>query len=64
MISIEYNKIMIENYTAIGNVDSHQIEIRTKKQRVVIRGEKLEITAMSKDEIAIRGTFEAVMFHE
>lgn len=55
---------MIENYTAIGNVDSHQIEIRTKKQRVVIRGEKLEITAMSKDEIAIRGTFEAVMFHE
>lgn len=55
---------MIENYTAIGNVDSHQIEIQTKKQRVVIRGEKLEITAMSKDEIAIRGIFEAVMFHE
>lgn len=64
MISIEYNMIMIENYTAIGNVDSHQIEIQTKKQRVVIRGEKLEITAMSKDEIAIRGIFEAVMFHE
>ena len=64
MISIEYNQVMIDQYTAIGNVDSTRIEIISKKQRMTIVGEKLEITAMNRDEIAIRGNLKAVMFDE
>lgn len=56
------SEAQIENHGGLKSYTEDLIEIRGKNMLVQIRGEDLELTAMTKTELVIRGIIVAVEF--
>lgn len=61
---ITYNEecLLIENYVEVLSVKKNELMIRCKTYKMMIFGTNLLISALSKDEIVIKGRVEVVKF--
>ncbi|MEF9919579.1 MAG: YabP/YqfC family sporulation protein [Erysipelotrichaceae bacterium] len=62
MISIENEKIMIDNYKKIEHVSPNLICLKFKEYVLNINGVNLTIILLSKDEIIMKGNFTKLDF--
>lgn len=62
MITYNEEGLFIERYSDIISVKKHELIIQCKKYRLTIHGVDLLISAMTRDEIMIKGRIETVKF--
>ena len=56
------SEVLVENHGGLRSYTSDLIEVRGRNMLIQIRGEDLELTSMTKTELAIRGIIVAVEF--
>ncbi len=61
-IILENNIIYIEDYTDIGDIKESEILIYNNKQKILIKGNKLQIKKLTKNEILILGKYDNIIF--
>lgn len=62
MITYSEEGLFIENYVEVMSVKKNELVILCKSVRLIILGTNLLISALSKDEIVIKGRVDVVKF--
>lgn len=62
MITYSEEGLFIENYVEVISVKKNELVILCKSVRLIILGTSLLISALSKDEIVIKGRVDVVKF--
>ncbi len=56
------NRVLVENHKGIKEYDGQLLRIKCSGCEVVIKGDGLELTALSIDELAVTGTIISVEY--
>lgn len=56
------NKVNIVNYDSIDHFDSNKVIIRSEKQSVTVKGDKLFVSKLLNDEVLIEGQITNIEF--
>ncbi|MEG0290590.1 MAG: YabP/YqfC family sporulation protein [Erysipelotrichaceae bacterium] len=62
MLSIDFNKILIDHYIRIEFADCNEMRIQCPKYFVILQGKELKILVLGKDELLIQGIIEQLGF--
>ncbi|MEZ4357901.1 MAG: YabP/YqfC family sporulation protein [Eubacteriales bacterium] len=62
MVSLDDNKILIENHSGIKEYTEKSIRIDSKNISILISGEKLTLENLQRDDIAINGEIKSIVF--
>ena len=63
-LTINNNKIDIENYTDIGSISDNEIIILIDTKKIKIKGKKLKISKLLNNEILILGNYQNIIFEQ
>ena len=64
MVIMERGKITVETYRTIKLIRDDMVVIMCEGHDVVVKGTSLQVTALSKYEIVIKGTIDGVYYDE
>ncbi len=64
MVIMERGKITVETYRTIKLIRDDMVVIMCESHDVVVKGTSLQVTALSKYEIVIKGTIDGVYYDE
>ncbi|MEF9961040.1 MAG: YabP/YqfC family sporulation protein [Erysipelotrichaceae bacterium] len=62
MISIDFNKILIDHYIRIEYADCNEMRIECQEYLIILQGKQLKILVLGKDELLIQGMFKQLGF--
>ena len=64
MLSIRKNQMTIAQYDKICLVTNTMVGLEVHGKTVKIQGEDLQVSALEKEEVALKGLFQSITFHE
>ena len=59
-MEVTKEQVHVANYTSIGHFDSNRVSIRYEKGELCIKGERLVINRLMKDEVLVTGNIESI----
>ena len=64
MLSIRKNQMTIAQYDKICLVTNTMVVLEVHGKTVKIQGEDLQVSALEKEEVALKGLLQSITFHE
>ena len=64
MLSIRKNQMTIAQYDKICLVTNTMVVLEVHGKTVKIQGEDLQVSALEKEEVTLKGLFQSITFHE
>lgn len=64
MLSIRKNQMTIAQYEKICLVTNAMVVLEAHGKTVKIQGEDLQVSALEKEEVVLKGLFQSITFHE